>query len=65
MINGHPVKAIHNPGCVGVAASKWFAKKQCLGQEKMLPITISLLDATTTIKRRVYEKLVIEWEEKK
>ena len=48
-INGYPARAIYDPGCVGLALSKWFVDRNQLKPDEAVTMTILGSEGASTL----------------
>lgn len=62
-INGHKARAIYDPGCVGLALSKWFVAKNKMVPDESVTLTILGAEGSQTLDRGVFHRVETKWQE--
>lgn len=63
MLNEGKAKAIYDPGCVGVAISRWFAWRNKMSIDETVTMTILGSEGASTVDRGVFNQVKVVWED--
>ena len=62
-INGHKAWAIYDPGCVGIAISKWFVARNKMVPDDTVTMTIFGSEGASTLDRAIFNRVETKWED--